>query len=185
MNSSKLTVIEPYNVSETLNMNKRAGFTVTELMITLFIASILATIAVPSYNLLITRNRLVSQINEFVGSLHLARSEAIKRGLSVRACTSSDGVTCATTGDWDQGWIVRVDGPNTVLKIQPALTSGDTFRGDVKTSNAVRFDRNGLAVGFDGRVALCDSDADLSRARAVVISPTGRVQSQSAGTCTP
>jgi type IV fimbrial biogenesis protein FimT len=166
-------------------MNKPAGFTITELMITLFIASVLATIAVPSYDLLITRNRLVSELNQFVATLHLARSEAIKRGLPVRACTSSDGATCATTGDWDQGWIVRVDGPNTVLKIHPALTGGDTFRGDAKTSNAVRFDRNGLAVGFDGLIALCDSDADLSRARALVISPTGRVQSQNTGTCTP
>lgn len=166
-------------------MNKRAGFTVIELMITLFIASILVAIAVPSYELLITRNRLVSELNQFVASLHLARSEAIKRGLTVRACTSSDGATCVTTGNWDQGWIVRVDGPNTVLRIHPALASGDTFTGDAKTSNAVRFDRNGLALGFDGTIALCDSDADLSRARAVVVSPAGRVQTQSAGTCTP
>lgn len=168
-----------------MSMKKRAGFTVIELMITLFIASMLVAIAVPSYELLITRNRLVSQLNQFVASLHLARSEAIKRGLNVRACTSSDGATCVTTGNWDQGWIVRVDGPNTVLTIHPAFTSGDTLTGDTNTSNAVRFDRNGLAVGFDGTLALCDSDAELSRARAVVVSPTGRVHTQSAGTCTP
>jgi Tfp pilus assembly protein FimT len=38
-------------------------------------------IAVPSYNTLITINRIASEVNEFITSLQHARSEALKRGL--------------------------------------------------------------------------------------------------------
>lgn len=55
------------------------GFTLIELLVTLAVAIIIMTIAVPSFNGLMTNSRLASDYNEILSGLNLARSEAIKR----------------------------------------------------------------------------------------------------------
>ena len=154
----------------------QGGFNLIELIVTIAVIALTVMLAVPSYTYVITNNRMASELNEFVASLHFARSEAVKRGQNVRACTSIDGATCNPANDWTQGWIVRVDGPNTVIQVYPPLRSGDTLIGDANTGDAVRFDRNGFATGFDGTVKLCDSESDLQKARGVVIETTGRIK---------
>jgi type IV fimbrial biogenesis protein FimT len=93
---------------------KQRGFTLTELLIVLAMAAILVAIAVPSYGFLVTSGRLASATNDMLLALHLARSEAIKRGTRVTVCkTSNPGAptpTCDQAADWHQGWLVFVDG---------------------------------------------------------------------------
>ncbi|MGH8656829.1 MAG: GspH/FimT family pseudopilin [Gammaproteobacteria bacterium] len=84
-------------------------FTIVELMITLVLAAIILSAAVPSFRDLVQSNRITAQVNEFVTALNLARSEAIKRGVPVRVCTSVDSANCAPAGGWQQGWIVFSD----------------------------------------------------------------------------
>jgi len=157
-------------------MKHLKGFTIIELMLTLAVLGVVLAIAVPSFGNMTTNNRMASELNEFVASLHFARSEAVKRGLDVRLCTSTDGVNCNPANDWTQGWIVRVDGPNTVIKVHAALGGGDSLIGDGNTGDAIRFDRNGFATGFNGTVKMCEPNNDLKKARGVVIAVTGRVR---------
>lgn len=58
-------------------MNSR-GFTLIELLVTLVVAIIIMTIAVPSFQGLVTSNRSASDYNEVLAGLNYARSEAIK-----------------------------------------------------------------------------------------------------------
>ena len=58
-------------------MNKSRGFTLMELLVTLVIVSILASMAVPSFSGLIQNNRMSTQFNELLAILGLARSEAV------------------------------------------------------------------------------------------------------------
>ena len=114
------------------------GFTLIELMVTVAIVAILATVAAPSFNEAILSNKLASYANSFLASTQLARSEAIKRNATVRLCRSDDGTSCATSGTWQQGWIVfndvnnngAVDSGDTVIQIQQALSSDYNFTGD-------------------------------------------------------
>ncbi|WP_050984671.1 GspH/FimT family pseudopilin [Thiorhodococcus drewsii] len=129
-----------------------AGVTLIELVVTLSIAAILMTIAVPSFQDLIRNNRASAQVNEFLTALNLARTEAVKRGASVSVCSSTDSTTCRSSSvtNWADGWILYVTGssPLDVLRVWPAVngtatftaTAGEvTFRGAGQASAAITF----------------------------------------------
>ena len=92
-------------------MTRQLGFTLIELMVTLTVAVILMTIAVPSFRDALIRNRLTTYTNDLVGAINYARAEAIKRGQSVTLCKSTTGSACTTTtgSQWENGWIAFVD----------------------------------------------------------------------------
>src|ERR1700677_1609484 len=96
-----------------INRMRGAGFTLVEVVITMAVAAILLTIAVPSFRYVTNSNRIAGELNGLVGDLQFARAEAIKEGRTVTVCVSTDGNTCANTTAWQSGWIVFSD-PNDV-----------------------------------------------------------------------
>ncbi len=87
-----------------------SGFTLTELLVVLAVAGILATMAVPSFKSLIQSQRVKNASFELYSSLTLARNEAIKRNSDVTMAT-------ATNANGERGWdITASDG--TVIRNQ-------------------------------------------------------------------
>lgn len=164
-------------------MKKLHGFTLIELMITLGILAVIITLAAPSMNTLIMNNRLATQLNNFVGSLQTARSEAVKRGEEITVCKSADSATCTVAGNWEQGWLVfldddgdeQVDGGEDVINAGNPLSGGNTLIGNANVDDVIKFDNRGFSLGFNGTVTLCDSRGAPS-ARGIVISNTGRIR---------
>ena len=154
--------------------NKRYsnGFTLMELMVTLVIATLLATVAIPSFNGLIKKNRISTYTNNLVTSLALARSEAVKRGTQISLCASSNGTNCTNTS-FQQGWIVftdqntagTVDGTDTILRVQEA-TAGLTFT--VTGKALVQYRSSGVLVA-DASINGYDW---LAEASATIYAPT-------------
>lgn len=114
-----------------LALTRPYGFSLIELMVTIAIVAILITLAAPSFTALINRNRLSGQANELVGSLQLARMEAVRRNARVSMCKTTDGATCSgVAGPWS-GWLVVVASDGEVLRASTVkapvrVTSGAT-----------------------------------------------------------
>ncbi len=162
----------------------QTGFTLLELIITMAIAAILLTIAVPSFQTTIANNRLVTQTNSLVTDINIARSEAVKRGTGVVLCSSADPnaatPACLGTGNaWTGGWIVFVDANtngafnppgDTLIKVSQAIGGTATIltAGTLNT-----FTYNGDGTSAAATFAICD-DRGHTFGRQVQIRPTGR-----------
>ena len=72
-------------------VNHIKGFTLIELVVTVFIVGLLASIAAPSFQSLIVGTRLSGEMNGLIGALNVARSEAQSVG---RPCR------CALARSW-------------------------------------------------------------------------------------
>jgi type IV fimbrial biogenesis protein FimT len=70
-----------------------SGFTLIELMVTLAVAAILLTLAIPSFTGMIDKNRLKSAAEALYADLQFARAEAIKRNKKIRVSFFSNGST--------------------------------------------------------------------------------------------
>ena len=161
-------------------MNRQHGFTLVELIITLVIAAILTTVAVPSFNTTIKNNRLITQTNALVASLNLARSEAIKHARQATVCVSSNQNSCTGGTDWSQGWLVWVDVDNdNVLdngeerRVVETLPPNMTFTANV---SQIQYTAQGAVTGT-GTFSVCD-DRSGETGRTIRIRNTGRANLQ-------
>jgi type IV fimbrial biogenesis protein FimT len=106
------------------------GFSLVELMVTVAIATILASLAVPSFRTTLVGQTVESTADTLVSDIRFARSEAIKRTNRVTICGSSTGTSCYGANAWHNGWIVFVDDDgdgvvdtgDVVLRVQSAVT---------------------------------------------------------------
>jgi len=88
--------------------NAQRGFSLAEMMATLAIAAITASLAVPTMKNLVTNSQRTAGANELVSTLHAARSVAITRNVQVTICPSSNAEHC-NDAKWQDGWIYFVD----------------------------------------------------------------------------
>ncbi len=169
-----------------------SGFTLLELMTVIAIIGVLMAISVPFYRDIINPSRMAAEIDLMIGSLQFARTEAIKQGMPVTVCSSSNGSTCSTSTAWRNGWIVFSDSnANAVvnagegtLKVQTAFAGNDTFNAD-NNIRSITFNREGFVSGLPANPAtftLHDVTNKAKWTRCIAINIAGRVTTQTAGT---
>jgi len=110
---------------------RQRGVTLIELMIAIIILAILLAIGVPAFRDASLGSKLSSVATDLVASVQLARSEAIKRNRTMTLCSSTDGASCADSGDWETGWVILDPDDNVVqthgaapLTIEVSQTAG-------------------------------------------------------------
>ena len=162
------------------------GFSLFELMFTLAIAVIIAFAGVPAMGWLVLDARLTADVNAFVTSIQLARSESAKRGGSVVVCKTADDRVCGGTAvHYETGWMVfvdeddddppEVDGNESVLwSYRPAA------EGTIRSNRSRYVFSPYYRRSTNGTVTFCDSRG-AAAARAVIVSYTGRPRASDRG----
>lgn len=158
-----------------------SGFSLIELLVTISILAILITVGVPNLIAFVQNSRLTSQANDLVTVLNYARSEAIKRGVRITVCSSTNNTGCAGSTTWETGFIAFVDNDgdgvvdagDDILMVRQPLDGGNTLRS--ANLSWITYRAQGHSAGFFGTLRLCD-ERGTANARAVVVSNQGRVR---------
>ena len=154
-----------------MSRQRHEGFTLIELMITIVVLAILASIALPSFQNILENRRLNGAADNIYAFLSYAKSEAIKKNKTVRFQATIDGSTwCigvdddALTADCDCTTAVcEVDGvaKNITNTLFPGIT--------MSQGSSVQFDRQGMASAQDFTVNIS------GRSKTVSVNAVGRV----------
>lgn len=156
----------------TARPRRQAGFTVTELMVVVAIVGIIGAIAAPDMVEMIRRQRVKTAAFDLYAGLSIARSEAIKRNLTVRITPNS--------GNWTQGFVAQ-DSTDRVVRSQGAFDSSVTITGP----NLVRFNSTGRLASGSGTLMFSVMTPDVygnHGKRCVTVDGTGRATSKE-GAC--
>jgi type IV fimbrial biogenesis protein FimT len=167
---------------------RRAGLSLTELLITLGIVSLLAAITLPGFGAMLDRVRVITLVAQFQEAISLARAEALRRRTRVDLIPLRDA-------NWASGWQVLIDADNdhlagaedTVLHRGPIPPPGLRIDARLRDPKAyLAFDASGrprsaassavpqigsllfvagheqrkLIISFLGRVRICDPVRD-------------------------
>lgn len=149
-----------------LSKYRMQGFTATEMMIVLAIVGIITAIAAPNMAQMIRNQRVKTVAFDVFASLTLARSEAVKRNLTVT-------ITPTVAGDWLKGWQVK-DSNNQMLKEESdrKLSASElTMAGPA----SVTFARTGRLTGVAApQFNLAATSGSSTFARCITVDLSGR-----------
>lgn len=167
------------------------GFTLIELMVVLAVMTVLLALTIPAMTEVMASVELATFSNSFLSNLYLTRSEAIKRNARVVLCKSATGLSCATDGNWEQGWIVFHDVNNNatldlgevIIQREQALPPNLRLVGNIHVARYVSYSHFGttkLTSGAfqAGTLTLCRQSLSSGEARHIIISSTGRPRIQ-------
>jgi len=179
----------------TMRTRKQNGFTLIELLITIIIAGVLLTIAVPNYQAFVRKNHTATNANNLVTALNLARSEAIKRGIQVTLRRKG-----SSSQTWEDGWDVYTDinangsfdddadanlcetNEDCLLRTYAALPTNFTLRTGGNFANWIAYSASGASAGSGGlgndTFRLCANDANTAKSRAIIVSSSGRPRTE-------
>lgn len=157
---------------------KNQGFTLYELLITLVLVALLASLAIPSFSGTIARQRQTVEIDALFHAIHLARKESIMRRKVVSLCPSRDGQDCSQNRDWSNGWLMF---ENRDRDSPPRVDKDETVLLDRRVGKGVRIsaNRKGFTLratflrATNGTFVFCDPENRISP-KALVVSYTGR-----------
>lgn len=167
-----------------ITFKKQQGFSLIELMVTIAIAGVLASIGMPSLQTTLQDNKMTALHNELLAALSFTRNTAVTQGSSATLCKANVSANaCAeNNASWKNGWIIFPDRNN-----DGVIDAGEeilTIKNDLPKNITVSYSRNssritygaqGYTVGFNGNFMFCDKRGDSAK-KGMVISNNGRVR---------
>jgi type IV fimbrial biogenesis protein FimT len=122
------------------------------------IASILASLVLPSLGSMVSQYRASTMASAMLSTLYRARGEVIHRNGTVTLCKSSDGATCSTSGGYERGWILfqdangnaALDPGEEVIQVQQMPQSDVRLYGNSTVANYISFTGLGIPKSRTG-----------------------------------
>lgn len=187
---------ETYQSHRLQRLNK-SGFTLIEVMVSLVVLGILASLAAPSFSESIKKYRVKAIKDDLIASMQMARTEAIRRGRAVGLIREIAASDCTVNGaSWNCGWRIVVDAsgdraidnterndPANILQVTTIpLGYNVTHTGD---TNQMIYNVWGQATGV-GQSFVISNSADGSTGAATVtvcVSAGGRIRVVKGSSC--
>jgi len=158
------------------------GVTLIELMMTLAVLAVVAGIAMPSFAAVVRSNRTTSYFNLLIGTLQMARTEAVMRHAMVLVCPGDPAHGCTGSLNWHQGWIVvlrpgpggQPDAGSRIMAVHQPLPEGIRIESS-RGRQRVQYRPDGSARGSNLSLRFCLAD-QATADRALVVNNAGRAR---------
>lgn len=153
-----------------LCINHCRAFTWIELIITIVIIAILATLALPSFQQDLMKKEVQSSQLKLTRAIQMARQHAMSQANHVVLCASHDQKNCSPQS-WSQGFVVFIDinhnrkvDPNEQIIISEhlKLNYGSLSWASLNPNSLSFIPRTGLPLGSNGTFSYCAQDKSLS-----------------------
>jgi type IV fimbrial biogenesis protein FimT len=152
-------------------------------MIAVGLSALLLSMAIPALDSFTTSDKQTGAVNDFVSSMHIARSTAITTNFRTTVCASASGANCEAVS-WDQGWIVfgDRDSDQTVDNDETIVASSGGVDGMTIQSGEfgafLMYRPNGRvmttsATGNSGQFTVCDTRGS-DHAKVLIVDLSGR-----------
>ena len=165
------------------------GISIVELVVSLAVVSILVTTGVPAFSSIIQSNRINESAFDMLGTINLARTEAVKRRTRVVLCRSADPTSttpsCGGSANiWTTGWLVFASGDtnstyeagtDTLLGIGLIDSPNVTIITNSTSDKNLEYNSDGTTNegGDTARFAVCDKRGG-AQGRQINVPPHGR-----------
>ena len=139
---------------------KNSGFTIIEVLVALSILAIVLSIGAPGFKTFINSSNMVANSNGMIGAFNYARTEAVKRGVTVEIA-ARDGSA------WASGIVVKKSATGEELRLWPAF---DTATSVSSAQSTFSFQASG-EVNNDDVLTICDNrTAEQGRKISILLS---------------
>jgi len=169
---------------------QKNGFTLVELIVTLAIFAILATVALPYFQEIKSKQEVNDITNKLISTVYFAKSQASLYHTNVVICPSLNRMNCQTN-QWSAGLLIFLDnnknrqidtGEKIIYTESTDLKYGHLdWRGTLSVPSLTFQAENGLPIGSNGSFYYCSTFSEHHQK--LVLSPMGHIRIENLSIC--
>lgn len=161
-----------------------AGVSLTELLVSLAAAAILALVAMPGAARLLDDRRAGAAVNAMLGALQLARASAVSSRTPAALCPDGGG-RCGRRNHWHEGVLVFLDedasgsreaDERVLARLPPLLEGHRIYWRSFRNRKALVFRATGYTDWQNGSLLYCPPGGDAALARMLIVNVQGRAR---------
>ncbi|MFG6160678.1 GspH/FimT family pseudopilin [Halomonas sp. 1390] len=165
--------------------SRHDGLTLIELLVTIAVLAVIATMGVPSFQNFTARNEVAAEVMRIRTALALARSTAVTRRTTISVCSRpTPSSTNCDFRDWSHPLVI----------VMGQATSGDLTDGELlkvlegssgstvtfNRSYPVRYQATGWARGHNGTFEICGHEGNGLK---IILNNMGRTRTEQSTSC--